>query len=123
MTDLIAKLRRCGIDDAAAEIESLRSRLAEVEKERNENAVALARATRLADERYEYTCKVLAERNVSTIRAELAEQDAARYRWLMDKDDNPSITGRFNAVYRRWDGEDGANGFTAALDAAMEQSQ
>lgn len=33
MTDLIAKLRRCGIDDAADEIESLRKRLAERESE------------------------------------------------------------------------------------------
>lgn len=31
MTDLLAKLRRCGIDDAADEIESLRSRLAEAD--------------------------------------------------------------------------------------------
>jgi hypothetical protein len=68
--------------DREAEIERLRARLAEAERERNENALALARATRLADERYEYTCKVLAERNDATIRAELAEQDAARYRWL-----------------------------------------
>jgi hypothetical protein len=34
VTDLLAKLRRCGIDDAADEIESLRSRLADLEAER-----------------------------------------------------------------------------------------
>jgi hypothetical protein len=54
--------------------------------------------------------------------AEDLVRDARRYRWLMGGD-NPSITGRFNAVYRIWDGEDGAAGFTAALDQQMNADE
>ena len=63
-----------------ADKELLRAKLAEAERERNENAVALVRATKLADERYQYTCTVLAERNDAMIRAELAEADSDRLR-------------------------------------------
>lgn len=45
------------------ELRTLAARFAAVERERNENAVALVRAARAADERYEYLCKTLAERN------------------------------------------------------------
>lgn len=49
--------------------------------------------------------------------AEIEElrKDAARYRWLVECTD---IGGRFNAVYRVWDG---FSPFDAAIDAAMEK--
>jgi hypothetical protein len=57
--------------------------------------------------------------------AELLEEnarlrkDAERYRWLFA--DEHTISGRFNQVYRQWNGEDGTAGFTSALDAAMKE--
>jgi hypothetical protein len=48
------------------------------------------------------------------------KKDAERYRWLMADDGNASIIGRFHSVYHAWNGEDGADGFTAAIDRARE---
>jgi hypothetical protein len=66
-----------------AEVEGLEARLVEAERERNENAVALVRAAKEADERYQHLCRTLAERNDAVLRAELTEQDAARYREML----------------------------------------
>ena len=62
---------------------------------------------------------------IEGLRRELAEaeRDALRYRWLMADLDAPSVTGRFSRVYRQWSGEDGAAGFTAVLDAAMQEDE
>lgn len=44
------------------------------------------------------------------------EQDAKRYRWLVE---NTDIGGRFNDVYMGWDG---FSPFDAAIDAAMKET-
>lgn len=57
------------------------------------------------------------ERDALRTRAEAAEKDAARYRWLMDAGSSNSPLARANRVYARWNGEDGADGFSRTLDA------
>jgi hypothetical protein len=51
---------------------------------------------------------------------ERLRKDAERYRWLLA--DEYTVSGRFNQVYRQWSGEDGAEGFTRALDAAIDSA-
>lgn len=52
--------------------------------------------------------------------SEKEREDAERYRWLMGDPD--TVRGRFEAVYRQWNGEGGPTGFTQALDAARQES-
>lgn len=58
-------------------------------------------------------------------RAALAEaqRDAGRYRWLVNAGSENSPIARAQAVYRLWNGEDGTDGFTRALDAAIAKEQ
>lgn len=104
---------------ARQERDALAARLAEAEKWRDINQ-EIVEKLKVALRRPGTECSYVewaAECRSAVDRLAEAERDAARYRWLVGGD-NPSISGRFNSVYRAWDGEDGADGFTAVLDAA-----
>ena len=49
-----------------------------------------------------------------------AAQDAVRYRFGVSLDAMQRMN--FHAAYESWNGEDGPEGFTAALDAAIAES-
>ncbi len=65
------------------------------------------------------------KRDLDEARAALAEaqRDAGRYRWLVNAGSENSPIARAQAVYHLWNGEDGADGFTRALDAAIAKEQ
>lgn len=54
---------------------------------------------------------------------ESLERDAARYRWLMDEGSGNSPLARANRIYARWNGEDGAEGFSRVVDAARKEGK
>ena len=85
-------------DALRTEIERLRHELAD--------AHGVAQACELRAE--------AAERKLDALKA-----DAERYRWLMEEADS-SVMARIDRVYRSWNGEGGADGFAAAIDAAMK---
>lgn len=54
---------------------------------------------------------------------ESLERDAERYRWLMDEGSGNSPLARANRIYARWNGEDGAEGFSRVVDAARKEGK
>lgn len=132
-TDLIARLRTAyktlsfcqGLSfgygtfgEAASMLERDGARIAELEAE-NER---LLEANPSAAYALEYASLRI---DLNSARAALAEaqRDAGRYRWLVNAGSENSPIARAQAVYRLWNGEDGTDGFTRALDAAISKEQ
>lgn len=63
------------------------------------------------------------ERDVARAALAEAQRDAGRYRWLVNAGSENSPIARAQAVYHLWNGEDGTDGFTRALDAAIAKEQ
>ena len=64
---------------------------------------------------------VIAERDALRAENHRLRVDAERYQWLIC--DEEWLPRRFNSVWRQWNGEGGSAGFTAALDAAMNEGK
>ena len=129
MSDLLAKLRRCGIDDAADEIERLTAALTKANGEWTvacaELRVRLAEADAHGKAQQQWAHAWRDKHDALTAENAALRKDAERYRWLRGSESVPAHSIRWARwEIRHWQGANGwrdllRSELDVAIDAAM----